>query len=651
MNKSRHTAPYPSGIATLLLGAALLAACVLGATPARGSCLRNADPVIRRLQGLVGENAAKAVRETQTRLDALEHAPRSDPELKAALYAVQAQSYSELELDSDARNTALRGLRLAPNAKDPTHLDLLSAYAENVYDEAGINSAVKEIETARALQTAGSPADTCLLITLGHLQYRQDRGDLAILSLTKAYRASLPPELAEQRTRAAAVLSSVMRGMGDYTQALVLNQEVIDWDTSHGASLDLSVSRFLRGAIHVAMRDYPAATDQFTQARKLSVDLGDQQGVAFADLSLCEAQIELGQLIPAEQQCRSALQVFTAAHSTDVMKEARATLANIDLEKGHADRALSTLNEVLDHRGADVPPRRIPWLYKLRARTNAALHNYRDAYTDLNEYLQRNAAVSEAERIRQAAALRARFETDREIDRNTSLQHELALAKELSGRQEAQLRWTAIAAAAAVLVIVLLTYILNANLRHRRQLLRLASQDSLTGLPNRRRTAELARAALTAAISAQQPLTVAIIDLDHFKAINDRYGHAAGDYVLREFARTSRESLRDSDILGRWGGEEFLLVMPETTLDTALISLERLRTQALKIQLPSMDTDLHVTLSAGLAMNDHGVKSLDDIVARADAALYEAKNQGRDLVRIAHESYRTASTGVRRALR
>ena len=169
-------------------------------------------------------------------------------------------------------------------------------------------------------------------------------------------------------------------------------------------------------------------------------------------------------------------------------------------------------------------------------------------------------------------------------------------------------------------------------------------------MPNRRRTAELAEAALTAAISAQQPLTIAIIDLDHFKAINDRYGHAAGDHVLREFARTSSESLRDSDILGRWGGEEFLLVMTETTLEAALVSLERLRAQAIKIQLPSTDSDLHVTLSAGLAMNEHGVKSLDDIVARADAALYEAKNQGRDLVRIAHESYRTSATGTRRAL-
>lgn len=652
MNRSRHTSRYPSRTTTLLLGYALLAACVLVASPGQAtSCLRNADPVIGRLQELVGENAAKALRETQTRIDALEHAPRSNPELNAALYAVQAQSYSALELDSDARNAALQGLRLAPNAKDPTHLDLLSAYAENVYDEAGINSAVEEIEKTRALQAAGSLADTCLLITLGRLQYRQNRGDLAILSLTKAYRASAPPQFAEQRVRAAAALSSVMRGMGDYTQALVLNQEVIDWDISHGASLDLSVSRFLRGAIHMTMRDYPAATDQFTQARKLSVELGDQQGIAFADLSLCEAKIELGQLVPAEQQCRSALQVFTAAQSTDVVKEARAALANIDLENGHADRALSTLNEVLDHGGADVPPRRIPSLYKLRARANAALHNYRDAYTDLNEYLQRNLAVSEAERVRQAAALRTRFETDREIDRNASLQHELTLAQELSGHQKEQLRWTAIAAAAAVLVIVLLTYILNTNLRHRRQLQRLASQDSLTGLPNRRRTTELANAAITAAISAQQPLTVAIIDLDHFKAINDRYGHAAGDHVLREFARMSRESLRDSDILGRWGGEEFLLVMPGTTLDAALVSLERLRTQALQIRLPSMDAELKVTLSAGLAMNEHDVKSLDDIVARADAALYDAKNQGRDLVSVADESYRTTSTGARRARR
>jgi diguanylate cyclase (GGDEF)-like protein len=198
---------------------------------------------------------------------------------------------------------------------------------------------------------------------------------------------------------------------------------------------------------------------------------------------------------------------------------------------------------------------------------------------------------------------------------------------------------------------VLLTYILIISMRHRQQLTRLARQDDLTGLPNRRRIGELASQALSEAMSQQQPLTIGIIDLDHFKAINDRCGHAAGDYVLKEFARIGRESLRASDLFGRWGGEEFLVVLPNTTLDTALASFERLRLLALAIPLPGSDVGLRVSLSAGLATSELGTKTLESVIAQADAALYDAKNHGRDLVRIADESYRMASTGVRRALR
>ena len=597
------------------------------------------------------EDPAIALKQAQTALDLLQHAPRLDSARIAALYAVQAQGYSALELDGDARATASKGLELARSQKDPVHLDLLSAYAENVYDKASIGSAIEAIETARGLQTPGSIADTCLLITLGRLQFRQARADLAIVSLTQAYRASMAPAQAEQRVLSAAALSPVMRSMGDYVQALSLNQEVIDWDTLHGATLNLSVSRFLRGAIYLEMQDYEAAIDESTQARKLSVLLGDEQGIAFADLRICEAQIGLEQFAPAEQSCVSALRVFAASRSMDVVKETWALLARIDLAKGHTARALATLNDVLDRGGTDIPPRHIASLYKLRAHTNAALRNYHAAYSDLDEYVQRYVAVNDAERVRQAAALRARFETDREIDRNTSLKRELGLAEERSARQTEQLRWTAIADGAGVLVIALLSYILLANLRHRRQLMRLAGEDGLTGLPNRRCTADLASAALATAALDHEPLTVAVIDLDHFKAINDRCGHAAGDHVLKEFAKLGRECLRTSDIFGRWGGEEFLLVMPQTTLDLALVSLERLRTLALEIALPATGAGLRVSLSAGLATNEEDVKSLDDIVARADAALYKAKDEGRDLVRIADESYLAASTGVRRAMR
>jgi diguanylate cyclase (GGDEF)-like protein len=121
--------------------------------------------------------------------------------------------------------------------------------------------------------------------------------------------------------------------------------------------------------------------------------------------------------------------------------------------------------------------------------------------------------------------------------------------------------------------------------------------------------------------------------------------------VLREFARLAREGLRESDAFGRWGGEEFLLVMPNTTLDVALSVVERLRQRALTITLPgNTKGDLRVSLSAGLATNEADVKTLDNLVARADAALYRAKHEGRNLVRIDDESFDSASTGVRKLL-
>jgi len=225
------------------------------------------------------------------------------------------------------------------------------------------------------------------------------------------------------------------------------------------------------------------------------------------------------------------------------------------------------------------------------------------------------------------------------------------LEKERVQRQKDQLRWTVAAILAGTCVIALLTYILLAGQRHRRQLVDLASHDGLTGLPNRRRSVEVATEALQAAVTMHSPLTIGLIDLDYFKLINDRYGHAVGDAVLKDFAKVGRMSLRATDFLGRWGGEEFIVVLPGITLDVAMLSIERLRNAALGITLPDGPDPMRVSFSAGLATLDSDIKTLDDIIAQADVALYEAKSNGRDVVRISSESLESASTGVRRALR
>lgn len=615
-------------------------ACGFGPVEATAACFTSTDPEAQQLQLLVSRDAAKVVTAAQAKIDQLKN---SAPERSAAFYAVLADAYGTLELDREARRAASIGLVLAPRLDDPVHLDLLSAYSENIYDSAGLAAAVSDIESAQRAVERGSLADVCLSITLGGLQHRQDRDDLAVATLTRAYRASMSPQMSTQRVLAASSLANVLSGLGDLQQALALNQEVIDWDMEHEMWLDLSVTRFLRGQIYLRMHDYPAAITEFIEARQLSVQLKDHQGVAFADVRLCQAQIELAYWSAARKHCESALDIFKASDSTDMRKETQAMIARIDLNQGHAARALAALDGVLEKGGADLPPHRIGTMYQWRAQANAALNRHEQAYADLEEYVRRYVEVNDAERNAQSAALRARFETDREIERNASLKRELE-------RQNTQLRWTVTGIVAGAFVIVLLTYVLIISTRHRRELGRLARQDSLTGVPNRRRIVELATRALNDAATHQQPLTLGLIDLDHFKAINDRCGHAVGDHVLKEFARTGREMLRGSDIFGRWGGEEFLVVLPNTTLDAALVIVERLRLAALAIQLPSSGAGLRVSISAGLASYEAGIKTLDNIVAAADAALYEAKERGRDVVTIADESFRMASTGVRRAL-
>jgi diguanylate cyclase (GGDEF)-like protein len=631
----------------------LLALCTLGPLAAWADCFPVVDAAYLRLDPLVDNNPAHALSAVAARLYALDRAggPR-DPRQLAALYAVQADAYDILELEHEAHAAAERGLALVRGPTDPLRLELLTTAALNVYTQDGIRGAIRAIAAARAGQPQDSLSSLCLEIALGTLERRAGENALATRTVTQAYRDSETPARAEAHADAAIELSSALRGVGDFEEALTLVRQKIAWDATHGDAEALSVSTYLEGEDLNAMRAFQAAIASFERARSISVSLEDHQGVAFADMRICQSLIELDRYPAARPLCEDAARVFAASKSADVLKETQEYLAEIDLQGGHARQARGILEHVLDHDGTDMAPEKVGIAYRTRARAYAALHDYRRAYLDLEEYLRRYRALNVARRLRLQQTVKERALAQQEIARNAVLRHQLELTRRRETRQTETLRWVAAAGTAGALVIALLSYILITNLRHRRQLVRLATEDNLTGMPNRGRTLELATAALDAAAAQHRPLTVAVIDLDHFKTINDRCGHAAGDLVLREFARVGRGSLRAADILGRWGGEEFLLVLPETTLDAALASVERLRALALAIQVPCPDGEMQirVTFSAGLATTAEGARSLDEIIARADAALYEAKNEGRDLVRIDRESYRTASTGVRQAL-
>lgn len=166
----------------------------------------------------------------------------------------------------------------------------------------------------------------------------------------------------------------------------------------------------------------------------------------------------------------------------------------------------------------------------------------------------------------------------------------------------------------------------------------LASRDELTGLINRREmTHQLQRAqtrqALNAAASAPTatPYCIAVIDLDHFKRVNDTHGHAVGDEVLRRFASVAQATVREQDLLARWGGEEFVLLLNDTALQEARVVVGRLRECMASLRMSVGAADVSISLSAGLAQGAEN-EPLEGLMRRADAALYAAKAQGRNAV-------------------
>lgn len=165
-----------------------------------------------------------------------------------------------------------------------------------------------------------------------------------------------------------------------------------------------------------------------------------------------------------------------------------------------------------------------------------------------------------------------------------------------------------------------------------RDLERLAATDRLTGLWNRRHFEAIAATELERARRYGHDVSLMMLDIDHFKHINDTYGHPLGDDVLVSFAQVCRKSTRDSDSLTRWGGEEFLILMPNTGLPAAADAAGKL---GKTVETHTFPRDLHLTVSIGVARWCVGIESLEEWIARADEALYRAKHAGRNRVVVA----------------
>jgi two-component system, NtrC family, C4-dicarboxylate transport sensor histidine kinase DctB len=235
----------------------------------------------------------------------------------------------------------------------------------------------------------------------------------------------------------------------------------------------------------------------------------------------------------------------------------------------------------------------------------------------------------------------------------------LSIYSDLREVEETAMRYAFVAAGSAAFLILLAMYILQMRRRafekdaarkaanaarekleqkHRelevlsRHLKTMSISDPLTGCYNRRYFQEASMKMVSAAQRHRRRISILMLDVDFFKKINDRYGHPAGDEVLKGIALTCQSALREPDFLVRFGGEEFVAVLPDTRIDEARVVAERLRDAIERLTVPVGELALHATISIGLSEFIDTETSLEKAIARADVALYEAKRAGRNRV-------------------
>jgi diguanylate cyclase (GGDEF)-like protein len=389
------------------------------------------------------------------------------------------------------------------------------------------------------------------------------------------------------------------------------------------------------------------AAQHFEIALARSREIGDESGEAIITLDLAALRLAQGEHQRVLALVRGVLPALQAEESPVRVAVARGLLIQA-LARMKRFEVLQEIDRARELDQLMLPPLERARLARRVAEGYASQGQYAQAYAELLRSTQATGDGQQSVRDAQVLRLQARYELARREVEVADLRHRAEAARlELQAR-EAQQRalWAALLALSGMLAFGF--WFTARALARRRHLADLAMRDELTGMPNRRAILAFGHEQFRLSRRLDLDLSVAIVDLDHFKAINDRWGHASGDRVLRGFAAVAHSVLRSQDRMGRYGGDEWLLVMPGVGADELAPIFDRLRAGLAAQTIEGLPQPHGITVSMGGAELLPAIETLDALIAEADQQLYHAKVAGRDALR--HQpAQRSAATQARPA--
>jgi diguanylate cyclase (GGDEF)-like protein len=609
----------------------------LGLPVAHAACVGTQTGDLAELETLAFRDPSTALPRLA---NSISQATDMPPSRRAAMHAIAADAARQLGFSRQSITHADAGLALLPSG-DMSDLSIRMRTVRALVSTnvGGIDAATVELTRVVDAIEDRPLALGCVLRDRGWLNFRDGNPDQALDDLMRGYSLLRKHGSREEAMVAAGRLSMAQFSVRDYPQALLLVDETIAFFREQKAQIRLATALDRRSAILMAAGRLDEASLAATEALRIHQDIGDRVGTGLSQMRVCGVEIQRNSLAEAARWCDRA--ELTLSQTSGMDDNDYRTLAalrgRLFLALGKSKEAVAQFDRAIAPGGAQ-PADDIAELYELRSRAHAAIGNYSAAFTDQGEYLRRVREQGTLDRIREVAQLRVKFESDQEKQKIELLEKDKNLAEERLHSQTRTTQLVAIAGLTGLVTAFFLGYALLSHRRHRAELIRLAERDELTGLLNRRAIVRKAVEYLQRARDNKGTLIIGLIDLDHFKSINDRFGHAVGDQLLQRFAAALRTTMHAKEIFGRYGGEEFLVLFPDSTMDEARASAERLRNAVRDQRMRVEEQDVSVTISLGLSTYEAGDVLFDQVARRADIALYVAKTQGRDRVELYNPS-------------
>jgi diguanylate cyclase (GGDEF)-like protein len=562
-------------------------------------------------------------------LDSVEREKPSDPTLVARMQLLEckwadapAAAYQAVTIGLAAADTAgnvgLRAKLLACRA-GALVVDGKSVDGEREFGAAAV--------LAKKVGDRALEAET--LSNIGYLQYERGAMADALANLQNSYRLSA--QLGDEKVRLEA-LSNIANVYADanvaqYDRAIEYYKQLLGEYEKHGQPSDVADTLFNIGSTFQTKGDFAAAELHYRRALATFQKLGRAADAAYTRRDLALALMKQGRAAEALPLLDASV-AFYSGHDEANASQARQFRGMAYRRVGRLHEALRELDAARQFYERENNVRFLEKNVEETAVVYSQLGDWRNAYDASVRHAALSQTLAEMRRDEISSRLRVAFDSEKKDQENRALVRESGLRavalREAERSRKLQIAVSAlIALLAATMAILFWRQVVNT-----RRMRAMAMTDELTRLPNRRHILASAEIAFDAAKREGHAAAVIVLDIDRFKRINDTWGHAAGDDVLRSVAHTCRITLRADDQIGRIGGEEFLVVLHSASEHQACEIAERLRLAVERLDLTSIAPDLHVTISLGVcATSDYDSSAA---IATADSMLYRAKENGRN---------------------